>query len=393
MTQGRQVSAARDRHAAVRWSSAGRTGTEGRVSYLKSGDFEVTVPSLLFEPEYYLFDFAPEASISRFLVTTERHLNLAPFVDIRYEPLAQARFSIDTGHLFALEDRHAIPRPPVHFIFHHAFVCSTLLARSLNQSDAFFSLKEPWILRRLADFKRSPRGPLPRSQWRRLFRGYVALLSKNYRSGRAAVLKATNVANNLLEDVLALLPDSRVVYLYADLEAFLVSNLKKPPETQRKMPELLADFLRDGDGGTRFRGYAGPAGGSLLRVCALIWASNLHALAQAVVRRGDSAVLLLHVDDLLADPRSALAAVSAHFGHAASPGDLAGMTDATVWQRDAKHPDRPYDGDARRREHETLLRVHRDEIRATRAWLEPLVAELGLTEFLAQGRQKSAADP
>jgi len=61
------------------------------------------------------------------------------------------------------------------------------------------------------------------------------------------VIKVTNIANNLVEDVLQHLPGHKILYLYSDLESFLVSNLKKAPETQKKMPALAAAFLADGN--------------------------------------------------------------------------------------------------------------------------------------------------
>ena len=187
--------------------------------YLRGSDFEVGVHSLLFQPEFYLFDFDPRAGLTRFLVMREEILEQAPFIDIRVERMAQASFRVSTDELMSLEGQHAIERPPVNYIFHHSFVCSTLLARCLNQIDAFFSLKEPWILRRLADTKRA--APLAEADWREKFRQYNALLSKEFSAGRSTLIKATNVANNLVVDVVRLMPASRILYLWSDLRSFL----------------------------------------------------------------------------------------------------------------------------------------------------------------------------
>jgi len=350
--------------------------------YLKSSDFEVTVASLLFEPEYYLFDFTADGSASKFLVISEENLGLAPFIDIRLEPLAQARFSISTRKLFSLESQHGLARPPLHFIFHHAFVCSTLLARCLNQVDAFFSLKEPWIVRRLSDFKRNRKNPLPEAQWREMFTRNLALLSKNYRSGSSTVIKATNVANNLLQDVMHLMPDSRIVYLYSDLQSFLVSNLKKPPETQQKMPGLYAGFAHDSDFGKRFRQYANPAQMSLLQVCALIWIANIYSLKQNAEKFGEDNLLKLHMSDLLASPADSLARVSAHFGRPATQDDIARMTHPEVMRTNAKSPGQQYGTDVRELEIQRVLDTHGAQVQETLEWAEPLLAELQLREFL-----------
>ena len=194
-------------------------------------DCKISAPALLFDPSFHVFDFAPKNEFTKFLAVDESMLDKSPFIDIRFEPLAQAQFWVNTQELFALEGGHDIPRPQPVFIFHHAFVCSTLLARCLNEIDAFFSLKEPWIFRRMADFKRAQSHMAASPQWREMFTKYVMLLCRNFRGGRVPVIKATNVANNLLVDVLQWMPGPRILYLYSDLESFLISNLKKASDT------------------------------------------------------------------------------------------------------------------------------------------------------------------
>ena len=350
--------------------------------YIKSNDFEASIASLLFQPEYYLFDFSANGSTSKFLVTSEENLDLAPFTDIRFEPLAQARFSVSTKKLFSLEGQHEMARPTVHFVFHHAFVCSTLLARCLNQIDAFFSLKEPWIMRRLSDFKRAQKVPLAPTQWREMFTRNVSLLSKNYRGGRSTVIKATNVANNLIDDVMELMPENKLLYLYSSLESFLVSNLKKPAETQRKMPSLFTSFARDTDFDKRFKHYSDPRQLSLLQVCALIWTVNIYNLIKATERHGDSNLLKIHMDVLLSNPVDTLARISKHFGHLASAAELDLMTHPKVMHTNAKDQRQRHGSDVRRQEANLILQTHGRQIQDTMAWIDPLVGELGLLEFL-----------
>jgi len=230
-------------------------------------DFKVTASSLLFDPELYLFDFSPDLTTSKFLVVDEKKLDLAPFIDIHFEPLAQGQFSIPTKELISLEKMHGMKRPPSVFIFHHAFVCSTLMARCLNQIDAFFSLKEPWILRRLSDLKRAQRHQINDDYWQQVFSSYLGLIAKNYHGGKSAVIKVTNVANNLLEDVLHYLPGHKILYLYSDLESFLISNLKKPQDTQTKMPGLARNFLADGNFSKKYPHFCNINQLNFLHVC------------------------------------------------------------------------------------------------------------------------------
>jgi hypothetical protein len=345
-------------------------------------DFSVTVPALLFDPAFHPFDFVPAAGRTKFLVVDERVLDQAPFIDIRFEPLAQAQFWVDTTQLFTLEESHDVARPAPVFVFHHAFVCSTLLARCLNRADAFFSLKEPWILRRLADTRRGHPHAVSGPEWKRTFCSYVALLCRAFRGGRIPVLKATNVASNLMEDVLDFMPDRPVLYLYSDLEGFLISNLKKPPDTRQKMPSLARSFAGDSDFATRFPDFADPSQFAFLQICALVWTASLYYARTILERHPDAPVRTLDVADLLADLPGTLDRVSRHFGHAPARDDLVQMTDGSVVRTDAKHQTRPFDSARRQEESDEIRRRHDRELAETEAWISPLTRELGLVDFL-----------
>jgi hypothetical protein len=350
--------------------------------FVKTKDFNITVPSLLFDPDFYVFDFAAKSELSKFLVVEETMLERAPFIDIRFEPLAQAQFWVNTRELFSLEGRHDIPRPQPVFIFHHAFVCSTLLARCLNQIDAFFSLKEPWILRRLADHKRVHAHLAASPVWRETFVKNVMLLCRNFDTGRVPVIKATNVANNLLIDVLRFLPGRPILYLYSDLESFLISNLKKTDDTQKKIPALATAFLRDGDFAQRFPQMSDPSSLSFLQVCALIWLVNLYNFKVVVEQQATSQVKTLDARDLLQDLAASLAALSRFFGHAPDAAEVQRMLDPQVIRTNAKEQSTPYGNEQRLIESRQIQSRHVQELAGAMAWIAPLVKELGVLEFM-----------
>ncbi|MGH8119324.1 MAG: hypothetical protein ACRESK_01785, partial [Gammaproteobacteria bacterium] len=309
---------------------------------VRTREFKITIPALLFDPAIFVFDFAPNNDLTKFLVVEELILEQSPFIDIRFEPLAKAQFWVSTKDLFALEARHDLPRPQPVFIFHHAFVCSTLLARCLSQIDAFFSLKEPWILRRLADHKRLQGKMASGPQWRDMFCNYVSLLCKNFSTGRIPVIKATNVANNLLIDVLRFMPGSPVLYLYSDLESFLVSNLKKSSDTQLKIPALAQEFLGDCDFLQKFPKMRDLSQFTFLQICALIWLVNLYNFRDSIRQHPDARVKTLDLQDLLGDLPRSLGLVSRHFGHPPDLVESQRMIDAQVIGTNAKDQSKPY---------------------------------------------------
>lgn len=346
---------------------------------IEADNFKIAIPSLLFDPQFHVFDFSTQkGGQTKFLLVEEKTLSDAPFIDVRFEPFASGSFVVPTERLFSIEAQHDIVRPQPVYIFHHAFVCSTLLARCLNQVDAFFSLKEPWVLRRLADFKRSPGRKMAPGQWKTLFVNYNQLLAKNYSSGKIPVIKATNVANNLLADVLKHLPNSKVLYLYSDLESFLISNLKKTSETQKKMAGLLAGFFLDSDFGEKYPEYTNVNQLSFLQVCSLIWVVNLYCLQKAMSEVGAANIRTLEMSALLSDLPNALGEVSRYFGYLGDAQEMSSMTNQEVVARHAKDQRHAFDVTLRDREASSILDQFGTEINRTAKWIEPLVETLNL---------------
>ena len=348
---------------------------------IKTTDFKISAPALLFDPEYFVFDFVLESELTRFLVVEEEKLELAPFIDIRFEPIAKGQFSVSTRELISLEGMHNIKRPSSVFVFHHAFVCSTLLARCMNQIDAFFSLKEPWILRRLADLKRTRGHVIPTARWRETFTCYLNLLAKNYQTGATPLIKVTNVANNLLVDVLRYFPDQKILYLYSDLESFLVSNLKKPTDTQKKMLGLAAGFFSDGDFAQRFPRFSDVNGLSFLQVCALTWLVNLYNFQRSAEKFGPANVRTLEMNDFLAGMGRSLTGLSKFFGYSATPAEIESMLDPGIIKRDAKHQDAPYGTQSKQAEAAQVLNNYGIEIKKTISWISPLVEQTAVLEY------------
>ena len=353
---------------------------------VQTREFKVTVPALLFDPAIYVFDFAANAEFTKFLVVDELMLERSPFIDIRFEPLAKAQFWVNTAELFALEARHDVERPQPAFIFHHAFVCSTLLARCLNQSEAFFSLKEPWIIRRLADYKRANGKLADSPHWREWICSYLQLLCRSFSSGRTPVIKASNVANNLLDDVLRFVPGCPILYLYCDLESFLISNLKKSDDTRKKIPGLAQGVLGDGDFLQKHAGLPDIARLGFLQVCGLYWLVSLYNFRESMKRHPNGRVRTLDVADFLGNPARNLGLLSRHFGHESGPAEIQDMVDARVMRTNAKDQSAPYGVQQRQADMDAIRNRHARELRDAMTWIESLGEELEVSEFLRSHR-------
>ncbi|WP_145079421.1 hypothetical protein [Aureliella helgolandensis] len=101
-----------------------------------------------------------------------------------------------------------------HFIFHTSHAGSTLLSRLIGERDAFFSVREPEILRRLVVPSQRDRRPL-----------FLGLWSRTFHPNQTAVIKATSWVNEIASDLLHTSPGSRCLLTYVSLPVFLSALL------------------------------------------------------------------------------------------------------------------------------------------------------------------------
>lgn len=349
----------------------------------KGSQLNADMKHLFEDPNYYVFDTLPKQNLTRFLITSEGELSDAAFADIRFDNPSRDDVFVKTHLLLKHAKRQAAHKADVFFIFHHAFVCSTLLARCLNQIDAFYALKEPWILRRIADIKRTVSTSADKRDWNQRSKMYLRLLTKNFQSGESLIIKSTNVANNLIGDVCRWQPRTKALFLYSDLESFLVSNIKKTSETKAKIPYLLNAFLMDSNVVGEVNTLTNFKNLTFLQTCASIWIANVYALKQQHEHINTGRVGAINMDLLLRSPTAALTLVSRFFGHAPTSREMLQMTSPEVMGTHAKASvRRAYSPEMRAREYTSILRSNRREIQSALSWADPLVQRLSLLPFL-----------
>ena len=208
------------------------------------------------------------------------------FARIAPEVVARSSF-LDTRIEATLGDLDAVPvdrLPPlpspdaVGWLFHTSFCGSTLLARLLH-GGACTVLREPLVLRRLGDARRSA--------WAvdGLLEPAVRLLGRPWVPGGRVIVKPTHAALNVAGDLLDAASASRGVVLTSSLDDFLVSNIKKTPETHAKVPELAERALNASSFGTRLPAAA-LAAPDLVAAVALHWAAQREICAELLARAG-----------------------------------------------------------------------------------------------------------
>lgn len=318
----------------------------------------------MLDVQLFPIDLDPDNGDFLFAPVEARRLADAPFLD--------ARFGIDPANAQRIHWR-TLPatgrRPSAALLFHTAFCCSTLLARTLQAPPRVVALKEPACLTRLASaaLHIAPRQldmPLSRA---------LDLLARPWADGGRCVIKPTNQVNTLLPDILRLC-DGRALLLHSSLQDFVISCLKKFPDGERPLRWMAQHLVK----GTRLQQRLGVPWDHpfhFIEACVLTWYAQVERYADALAQDADDRLRSLDMQTLLADP---LATVSACADWLELDIDAATLAERVEleFRRDAKHPERAYDAGRRADEARRTASTHADLLGAAVDWARAVVAPL-----------------
>lgn len=268
----------------------------------------------------------------------------------------------------------APPSSPVHFIFHSAFCCSTLLTRALDIEGTSMGLKEPVILNDLAGWRH--RGGPPRDVARGLDHA-LALLGRPFAPGEAVIVKPSNLINVFAPVMLAMRPDARALLLYAPLAAYVGSIARKGMEGRLWVRDLLGKLIKDGliNLGFEPSDYLGLTD---LQAAAVGWLAQ-HALFARLARDpGALRVRTLDSETLVERPADTMLALDALFDLKLGAERAGSIAAGPEFVRHAKTGG-AFDRVARAREQREALAAHGDEIVKVVTWAEAVAANAGLS--------------
>lgn len=258
------------------------------------------------------FPFKLDLSVQRALVVrlTADELAAASFLDERVlgaqrqggwmplQPLLQASQLATAG----------VPRA----IFHLGHCGSTLLSRLLDGLGTAMGLREPLVVRSLAEHAEhldSPTARLSGEQWQNLFGNALGWLQRRGSEAAPVVVKATSSCNALIEPWLRADPMVTAVTMHVDLPSYLLTMLKA--ESSRQDAEsFIAErlrFLHRALGDESLRLYQIDQAQRI----ALGWFAEMLRFRQ-LAQRWPGRLLALDFARLLADPAPTLMAVAEH---------------------------------------------------------------------------------
>lgn len=259
----------------------------------------------------------------------------------------------------------------VHFLFHSAYCCSTLLANALDLPGAAMTLKEPVLLNDLVGWRQ--RGAAPDAVSHVLDHG-LSLLARPFEAGEATIIKPSNVANGLATAMMTLRPGAKAILLHAPLDVYLTSIARKGMTGRLWVRELLSRQLVDGLVNLGFtpRDYLLHTD---LQAAAVGWLAQ-HRLFATMAERWPDRVRTLDSERLIADPMGSLEAASAFLNIALPVDGFATVVD-TVFRQNAKDGT-PFEQGQRDEERRQGQQLHLAEIEQVAVWAQHVARNAGV---------------
>lgn len=271
----------------------------------------------------------------------------------------------------------AVPPAPLHFIFHSAYCCSTVLARAVDIPGVSMGLKEPLILNDLTGWRR--RGADPR-QLGATADSILTLLARPFAPGESVVVKPSNVLNAIAPAMLAMRPQARAILLHAPLPDFLRSIARKGLWGRRWVRELFIGQLRDGivDLGLGEQHYLDLTD---LQVAAAGWLAQQRLFAGLVERFGSRRVRTLDSAALTARPGETMARLSDLFGLGLGEQAIERILAGPAFTSHSKS-NAGFGAADRLAEQRDAAQTHADEIDKVAVWAEAVAAAAGVSTRL-----------
>ncbi|MBA3896296.1 MAG: hypothetical protein H0X36_03995 [Sphingomonadaceae bacterium] len=251
------------------------------------------------------------------------------------------------------------------FIFHIGHVGSTLLSRLLGELPTVFSVREPLMLRTLAEIHGlldRPECPWKREAFDVRLASALGWLSRTFRAEQRALIKATSFASDLAVPVRR--AGRRSIHMSVGPDAYMQTILGGDASRQELAAlggsRLIRLHRRLGEEPWQLREL------SLGERAAMAWACEMTSLELA---DGED-VLWIDFDAFLAAPGSEFAKAAQHLGHDVEESAAATIVAGPIMKRYSKAPEHGY-STALRADVLAQARVaHLDELRRGRAWLE-----------------------
>ncbi len=320
------------------------------------------------DPYWFPYRFEEAGDKIHFRYLTRDDHRRVTFLTDEYLGAGDDVFVMRRGEAIGL----ASPTGPVHFIFHSAFCCSTLLTRAFDIPGVSMGLKEPWILNDIAGWRM--RGAPGARVAEALDQG-LALMARPMAPDEASIVKPSNIVNGLAPAIMQLRPEACALLLYAPLPVFLKSIAKKGLDGRLWVRDLLIKQIKEGyvDLGFGEWDYLGLTD---LQATAVGWLAQQAGFARLATQFPDR-VRTLDSETLLARPRDAVAAVAELYGLPLDAMAIDAIVSGPTFAQDSKTGAAFHLAD-RDAGYATAATAHADEITKVMVWAEAVARNAGV---------------
>jgi hypothetical protein len=296
----------------------------------------------------------------------EEDYRTASFLDQR---LLTERIGREWAAWNALPDLGAAAAPP-DFIFHIGHVGSTLASRLLAEASGVLPLREPMLLRTLAQV--AERIDRPESLWspdlyRRRLAQVRGWLGRGFVPGQRAMVKASSVITAIADKLTG--TDARALFLHTSLPRYLETILAGEAslaETLAQAPARMARLAARLPGFPHALWQLPP----VTRI-AMSWLCEMES-AQRTLPATDARHKWVDFEAMLAAPAAALAAQCAHFGLAVDAAAIEAAVNGPIMRQYSKAPEHGYSPDLRRELQAEAAAKHGAAIAEAIEWVEAL---------------------
>jgi len=270
-------------------------------------------------------------------------------------------------------DVAAVPLPPLpkpQYIFHIGHVGSTLVSRLLGELDSVLALREPAILRQLAEVRVSKPAELDwtgEEQAERLEQ-VERWLSRVFRADQRVMIKASSFVSPLARPLLA--DRGTALFLFTSLQRYLQTILAG--DASKQEAAALADLRL-----LRLKQHCGQPldrkdSLSLAQTAALGWLCEMVTLCDAEDHCPSASIAWMDFDQFLNQPGAQLQAAAKHFGRDLSADSAGDLVSSPIMTRYSKAPEFDYSASLREELLTEAAQIHADDIRQTLLWIDQL---------------------
>jgi hypothetical protein len=262
---------------------------------------------------------------------------------------------------------------PIHFIFHSAFCCSTLLARAFDLPGLSMGYKEPQILNDIVGWRQ--RGAKPEAV-ANVMSGVLPVLARSFEPDETVVIKSSNVVNGLAGLMMHLRPNSNAVFIYAPLRDFLGSIARKEMWGRLWVRDLLAKQIKEGLVNLGLQGddYLKLTD---LQAAAVGWLVQQNLFVQLISKYGSKRIKAIDSTALMSNPESAMRNLASLFQVSLTEEGLQDLVHGPVFTRHSKSDDN-FDASSREMDRQSGNALHADEIEKVYTWAEAVAKNAGI---------------